>query len=215
MTIYIPWNTGLGDHIATVQLLTHLKRATNQHVRLSTLQHGQDFSRRFQEICDLISGSTPQLVADPGDTQLDGFNLWATPYMKIVDPWYWRGTHPHVTYQFDGVSSPQKNPSSEQQQIILDHLERVHGYTCIPLGKDRSLAQCAELLATSAFFVGCDSGVSHLAHMTGVPIFLLEYGLPVVTCHRGKEYILCNGAVDFIENKLPTWLNYRAFIGLS
>ncbi len=215
-TVYIPWNTGLGDHIATLQLLAHLGRATRERVQLSTGHNGLDFRPRLEEICALIPGSgIPELVSHPGNTPLDGFNIWATPYMKIPDPWYWLGAHRHVTYQFDGISSPQKNPPREQQAIILDHLERVLGYTCIPVGKGRPLAECAELLATSAFFVGCDSGVSHLAHMTGVPLFLLEYGLPVVTCHRGKEYILCSGAADFIENKLKTWLNYRKFLGLA
>ena len=52
-----------------------------------------------------------------------------------------------------------------------------------------------------------------LAHAVNTPTFILEYGLPIVTCHRGKKYIHCAGAGDFIDWKLPTWIKYRRFIG--
>ncbi len=216
MTTYIPWNTGLGDHIATIQLLLHRAEASREISDLSTLQHGEDFSSRMAEICSLIplARSSLRLLKKPGDTPLDGFHVWATPFKPIADPWYWRGVHKYVTYQFDGVSSPQKNPSPEDQRILLDRLQRVYGFDCIPLGRGKTLSQCVELLAASHFFVGCDSGMSHLAQMVRVPIFLLEYDLPVVTCHRGKPYRLCSGVGDFLDHKLPNYLSYRKFLGL-
>ncbi len=216
MTVYIPWNTGLGDQIATHQLLWRLALAKNEPVQLSRFQNGQSLGRMHDEIRRILPiGTSVQSVNAPGDTPLDGFDLWANPFFPVSDPWYWRGNHQYVVYHFDGVSSPEKNPPIDDQARILQAIEQQCGLPCIPLVGYYSLVQAAGLLCSAAFFVGCDSGFSHLAHCTRTPIFLLQYGLPVVTCHRGKEYVLCEGAGDFIDWKLPTWIRYRKFLGLA
>jgi hypothetical protein len=56
-----------------------------------------------------------------------------------------------------------------------------------PTGAEPSLAQSIEWLAESAFFVGIDSGASHVAHSVGVPSYLRDWP-ELAHAHRGKRY---------------------------
>ncbi len=211
-TIFTPWNSGLGDRWASLQLLLRLAVSKNESVAVSDAGRG-DLHR---EIVAELNAPVHLLwrTTDPGNTPLDGFNVWATDYFPTRSRWYWRGIHKHVALHFTGNSAArEKNPPEEDQKKISEHLMAL-GYTVHYLGIHNTIKEAVEILAGAAFFVGCDSGFSHIAHSVGVPIFLLQYKLPVVTCHRGKSYILCEGAGDFIDHKLKTWLNYRKFLGL-
>ena len=212
--IYQPWHNGLGDQWATINLLLKLAEVTGNKVFLSRLSNGQNLGELHDQIIPQLRAPTSLLLSstEPGNTELDGFNVWATPFYPTRKVWDWKKKHGHYCYQFDGISAPDKNPSAAEQIKITDQiLYQHHG---LRLGKHYTVAQCVEYLAGASFFVGCDSGMSHIAHSVGVPVFLLQYGLPVVTCHRGKSYLLCEGADDF-HAKLTRWLGYRKFLGVG
>jgi hypothetical protein len=163
-----------------------------------------------REIVDVLdSPGTLELTAEPFTRSLDGYSVWATPYFPTHRRWSITDEHTTVTLQVDGRSSAKdKNPSEAEQVRLAEALrEQVPGLEIVTLGDHLSVAECVEQAAKSAFFLGVDSGMAHLCHSVGVPIFLLEYALPVVTCHRGKSYRLCRGAADFRE-KLLRWNNY-------
>jgi hypothetical protein len=61
-------------------------------------------------------------------------------------------------------------------------------------------------------FVGVDSGMSHLCHSVGLPIFLLEYGLPTATVHSGKAHTLCKGYDDFVQ-RFDHFIGYLHDVG--
>ncbi len=209
--IFTPHNAGFGDRLATIQLLAHLA-VHDDRVVLSDGGRGA----LHTEIYNVLDLPRPfKLTYEPGNTPLDGYDIWATRFFPTVTRWDWRAQHSYAVYQFDGVSSPEKNPSVQDQELILKALFQKYNLRSYSLGAHKSVAENVRLLADAALFVGCDSGMSHLAHSVGTPLFLLEYGLPVVTCHRNKEYILCAGAGDMLDWKLPTWARYRNFLGIG
>ncbi len=213
--IFTPWNSGFGDRFATIQLLSHLAAAQYSPENRVVLSDGGLGPLHRAIVSTLDAPIRIDLTDEPGNTSLDGYDVWATPFFPTQRQWLWNRKYKSFTYQFDGISSPQKNPSDRDTHRILDSLINDYRLVAIPVGKHMTVAECVEAMANSAFFIGCDSGMSHLAHSVGLPLFLLEYGLPVVTCHRGKSYIHCQGAGDFLDWKLPAWWHYRKFLGLT
>ncbi len=211
--IFTPHNAGFGDRFASIQLLARLA-VTEGPYRVAVADEGR--ATLHHEIVNALDLPVPlNLTAEPGNTPLDGFTVWACDYFPTKTRWDWTKRHDYVVYQFDGLSSPEKNPALSDQRRILDVIHDTYHLESHQLGKHLSVQENVNMLAGAAFFVGCDSGMSHLAHSVGTPLFLLEYGLPVVTCHRNKSYILCAGAGDFIDWKLPTWVRYRNFLGIG
>ena len=71
------------------------------------------------------------------------------------------------------------------------------------LGPRYSLQQNVEFAASAEFFVGIDSGLSHLAHSVGVPVHLLRNLVPVHharTTHRGKQTWLYRDVAEFASD---------------
>jgi hypothetical protein len=210
--IWSPWRFNLGDHWQTVNYLITRSFILREEQLLSRWQHGRDCSKRFKEILALIKGperSCVTLVDAVGSREPDGFDVWAAPSWPTHETWkpHELMNHDTVTYQFDGVSSAaEKNPPREDQTRMLAAMERgLNVYSVKRLGSDSTLAQCVDEMRRSIVFVGCDSGMSHIAHAVGVPTIIVEYGLPIITCHRGKHFVHVRGtdeAVKAIERTL-------------
>ncbi len=198
--IYRLWNFGFGDHWQTMCLLRRMAKVTCRLPSLSYMQHGRNFGDRLLEIDQALGMQlfSPIMTAAEPTHELDGYDVWHCPAVATRLTWSFNPSGMGVVaYQFDGESSPDKNPSKRDEERILGHL-REAGYEPIKLGKHLSVQQCVDLCTVSALFVGSCSGMSHLAHSVGVPVYLLEYGLPVITCHRQKQFVICKGAEHFI-----------------
>ena len=77
-----------------------------------------------------------------------------------------------------------------------------HGFECIELGLPHSVGQNIANAASSACFVGIDSGMSHLCHSVGVPSILVRNRLPrgyLQVTHAGKRFIECRAAVEALQ----------------
>lgn len=215
MTIYRLWNFGFGDHWASMSLLAHMGTLRAVPQQVSCMQHGHNFRKRLEEINSVWNWQClPKIVDQEPDTDLDGFDVWACPPVPTTVSWShlaFRMPIQYAVYQFDGVSTPGKNPSAEDQQRILQHL-RDQGLHVTQLGKHMSVDECVRACAGAVLFVGSCSGMSHLAHSVGVPVYLLEYELPVITCHRQKQFVICKGAEHFIGESrayLSLWSKMR------
>jgi hypothetical protein len=206
--IFEPHNHAFGDQWATVNLCLHRSILRGETVHL---HHRTPAMAALHEeiVAALDSPGRLELTPEPFTRSLDGYSVWATPYFPTHRRWSIGETHSTVTIQMDGRSAASaKNPTEEEQVRLAAVLrELAPDLEIVPLGAHFSVAECVEQAAKSAFFLGVDSGMSHLCHSVGVPVFLLEYNLPVVTCHRGKSYRLCRGARDFRE-QLHRWNNY-------
>lgn len=194
---WAPWHFNLGDHWATVNYLITRSYILREEQQLSRFQHGVDYGARFVEMLALIDGperSSVVLVDEPGTHEPDGFDVWASPAWPTKPRWSLLGNH-QVCYQFDGVSSAEsKNPSPQDLDRILEAI----GTDGIRLGNHQTLTDIVALLSKSSLFVGVDSGMSHIAHSVGVPVLIVEYGLPVITCHRGKHFKLARGTDELL-----------------
>ncbi len=202
--IYRLHNFGFGDHWGSLSLLRHMAKASGRRVLLNYTQHGQDFSARIHEISDALAMEgvglrdyTPMLTNEPATHSLEGQEVWQCPLVRTKVCWDFDPRTDTIAYQFDGESAPEKNPSKEDEKRILSHIRSL-GYVPQQLGKHLTVAECVYVCSRAALFVGCCSGMSHLAHSVGVPVYLLEYGLPTITCHRQKQFVICKGAGHFI-----------------
>jgi hypothetical protein len=148
---------------------------------------------------ELDSPGEIELVRSEPSIRLDTYNVWLSPYFPTKTRWDAHRRHRYVVVQFDGESAKElKNASPEEELLILKFVEqRCPGFSLVRLGKPLTVKELIEIAADSAFFVGVDSGMSHLCHSVGLPIFLMEYRLPTHTTHGGKAHTLCRGFADF------------------
>ncbi len=209
--IFAPWNIGLGDQIATINLLAHRGLSG-----LPTQLHSKDMPlyRLHREIIDVLDFDPKHLVLTEEEPthQLEGYDVWASPYLPTRFRWSASERHPYVCYQLDGFSVAHDKNLDQKSEALLLRMLHASGFEPRRLGKHLSIAQCVRIASESAFFVGVDSGMSHLCHCVGVPMFLIENRLPIITCHRGKAYIPCKGVEDFLRHKFPTWVDCQRFI---
>jgi len=210
-------NDGLGDHWASLQLLAHMCHVEEE--KLAYSHPDPILLARAEVILDLLDIScrhhmVGRLNAAP-TFDLNGFDIWATPYFPTKRRWdVKRRAYPFnfICTHFDGISSAaDKNPPPHEVSEILAWA-RHNKLSVIGLDASKPLSEVVGLLANCALFVGCDSGFSHIAHSTGTPCYLLEYKLPVVTCHRHKNYVLCKGAGHFTQ-QADNWLHYLRTLG--
>lgn len=211
MTVYKPWNSGLGDQIATISLVASRARFLGAgEVSLARREVG----KLHDELYGVFAPTNITSVPGLGDVPLSGYDVWAAEPWPTVVRWTETAAHSYYAYQYDGQSSAAiKNPPASDIDAIEMRLLNEYSLPGVALTKSMSIAECVDVLAGAAFFVGCDSGFSHLSHCVGSPTFILEYKLPIVTTHRNKQYMACAGAIDFVSNKLKAWANYRRFIG--
>ena len=197
--VWGPWHFNLGDHWATANYLLTRSWMNLEEQLLSRYQHGKDYKARWDEIFSLLNGperSQVTLVDDHGKHEPSGYAVWATPFWPTKITWDPLAKHETICHQFDGDSNASgKNPPDEDLPRILGSLKG----TPVKLGKHLSLAQCVEELSKAKYFVGCDSGMSHLAHSVGVPIIMVEYSQAVVTTHRRKHYTVAKGTDALIK----------------
>ncbi len=211
---YRLWNDGLGDHWASLNLIARL----GLQDPVAYTHPSPALRERAEKILDLLDIPGQRMpVWHKAHAELtpvfdlDGFDVWATQYFPTKRQWSPdRQAYPFnfICAHFDGISSAaDKNPPfSDRAHIALWAAQ--NRLSVMYLGDPaQPLDEVVGLLANCALFVGCDSGFSHIAHSVGAPTYLLEYKLPVVTCHRHKSYVLCKGAGHFTQ-QADNWLHY-------
>ena len=216
--VYNPWNEGLGDRWATFNLLMALARQRNSPVLLHSTGHR---ARLNAEIIDSLAEPGWIVATDrPATHHLSGYDVWAAPSAPTRHRWHPSAPHGLVCCHFDGISSAtDKNPNAHEHAILMCAL-RASGFEVAILNRHQPIAEVIAIMCASAFFVGVDSGFSHIAHSVGLPTFLLEFELPIITCHRGKSFIQCGSrhegryaVEEFLRWKLPTHVDLLRFIG--
>ncbi len=202
MPPWAPWRFNLGDHWMTVNYLITRSYILREEQLLSRYQHGKDYGPRFAEMLSLINGperSSVVLVDEPGQQEPDGFDVWTGPAWPTHKRWNARCHKTgYICYQFDGISSAEcKNPPEQDLDNILRDIyrSRLSGHM---LGMGSTLENVVEHLSVASVFVGVDSGMSHLAHSVGCPVIIVEYGLPVITCHRCKHFLHVRGTDELL-----------------
>jgi hypothetical protein len=76
-----------------------------------------------------------------------------------------------ICVQFNGIyEAEKKNPTTAELVFIMRELTKK--YKLIPMGLPLTIEQSIRELAASALFVGCSSGMGHVAVCTGIPTII-------------------------------------------
>jgi ADP-heptose:LPS heptosyltransferase len=67
------------------------------------------------------------------------------------------------------------------------------------MGLPDSLEGTCDALTRCRLFIGCCSGVSHVAHAVGCPMILVEYTQPIRPWHPATGWTLAQGTEDLID----------------
>lgn len=209
-------NSNLGDHWTSYCLMLRLGQLHGRSYLLGTHNGGIDHTYRLREIEELFSEQQhrPTLVQQQGYAKVDPWLNWCYPAVPVNKNYLWsenfrrmesRPLPYSACYQFDGLSSAEdKNPPPSLVADMKQYLKN-YGLQLIRLGSHLSLAKCAEALSQCALFVGCDSGMSHIAHSVGCPVYMYEGRLPTYTCHKLKQADLFRDLPEF-RMKTEHWI---------
>jgi hypothetical protein len=111
----------------------------------------------------------------------------------------WKGNVGRICYQIATNSKRTDQIITENHGVFLKGLEE-QGYELVKLGLPMTLSESIEVMCDCELFVGIDSGMSHMAHSIGIPVYLK--GFPrLKKTHVGKDYKTFENSTDLI-NKL-------------
>lgn len=199
MTILKVHNLNFGDLWASVNIAGRRGEFLGRQ-DLSSMVCGTDRRKILQEIIDTLDMPVPPVLTNANpDTEMAPWSMWYTEYYKTNPAWDYNSKHSTVVCQLDESVSLSEYKNCPTNDITLIHgVIRNLGFTPIKLGKHLSVKQCVEEASKAAFFVGVDSGMSHLCHSVGLPVFMMEYRYPVWHCHSNKAHYLCRGFSEFL-----------------
>lgn len=187
-----------GDSLASINYCLHLSVVGGSPVKLHCRADQQS---TFEEILSVInSPGKVILTAEEPTKMLSSMAVWHLPFWPTYRQWDFHEKHSSIVVQFDGRSAPNKLATAAEEQEIMNQIkDRFPGKRIVRIGKELGLRASIEVACDSVFFVGICSGMSHLMHSVGCPVFLLEFGLPLAFCHSGKAYWRCDGVGGFIN----------------
>ena len=206
--VYSVCGGGLGDCWASVNYMLGMSEAIRDSVYLSDhYDHNRkrkEVGSKLKEILPLFSSIGKVIVTgeDSGvDCCLSWLDVYPVPYLPTKVRWVTNKSKT-VCYQFDKKSHMSGRIPKEDEQLVLDTLCEM-GFVPVKLGREQTIEEAVALLAACEFFVGLDSGFTHVAHSVGVPVYMIRSERPMVdiqTIYRYKEYILCHTAADCIQS---------------
>jgi hypothetical protein len=118
-------------------------------------------------------------------------NFWQIHKHRIVPTKVqWSASKSRVVCcQFDGIHlSHHKNPKPWQVKLITDTLCR-DGFMPINLGGMKPIKYIIDNLARARFFIGCPSGIAHVAMSVGTPMKILTFNMTDREIHNLKRDI--------------------------
>lgn len=147
-------------------------------------------NKMFDEIVDLLdSKGKIEFVDRKGAKRTDAY--WSIKNIPTKITWK-PGPSKRICYQFNSFVA------NRPPQMEIDGFMEKFKEDCefVKLDIDLSLAECVKMASESAAFIGVSSGMSHVMHSVGVPIFLMSYDFDVRPYHGSNEYVLCQNLAD-------------------
>jgi hypothetical protein len=199
------WN-GFGDLWALTSYCCLLSQRAGQPVYLSTWST-KSMLNREKEIKDILRSLDDRytqhvVVTSERFTLSARFSVRDHHDLYVPTKVRWtRNDRRLISYQLE-TSTRHRPDRFCEPGLIEDLSDQLPDYEFIELGKtqQRTLHEIIAILSQSEFFVGIDSGMSHVAHSVGVPVFLKAYAeLPL--CHPNKAYVAFRDGQD-LKRKL-------------
>jgi len=196
MDIYAPPTRCLGDCWAFVNMLCDISIRSGKEVLSSTCacpREGDAFHKSM-----FVGGKLEEImsVLDLGEARIKLVERGATVFTPDVTcfkhPYRptktrWNGDGKLIVHQLSNNQQPEQCircllPS--RHDAIMDWISRRKNAR---LGLPMSMKECVTLASKAAFFIGIDSGLSHLCHSVGVPVIIYDWPR-INDFHNGKEF---------------------------
>ena len=146
------------------------------------------------------------------------------PYYKSNFIWEYKDDLQYdVCFQFDtSINStkylPSKVISKEMKEEILKAFEKL-GFKVKELGIPNTLQEDIRIILNSKLFVGIDSGMSHICHTIGIPIFIKEFDKNILKTEswhyldffHGNKYFSGFYDLDELIRKIKSYRNLKPF----
>jgi hypothetical protein len=194
---------GLGNHWRTINYVLRLSEQDKQPKYYDDSRWGNK-AKAIYEVLD----SPGKIIFINKNKDIPGKRIIKVserhnlPYCPTKTKWQ-PGPYHQICYQFDGRSERNlKNPQSTDIQRFQLIFKK---FKLVKLGGRKTLQEEIEIAAKSDLFVGVCSGMSHLCHSVGIPMFLLKYLDKFDRWHAGNPYTCCLGMEDAIE-KISNYL---------
>jgi len=211
--VYAANGRGLGDRWASVSFCIAQAICESRPIKMAPRyfharknvwrQYDLSFVQYF------VGGDLLEIVDFPPSRQLNWQEVFhRTPYQPTKRRWIPNASGT-VCYQFDGKSWHRQNfRTPDEEFLIIREIERL-GWQAVRLGKEisqDSLSADIDRLANCEFFVGVDSGLSHVAYSVGTPILMVVNGRgPQIWDSQGeRRLIVARDHLDTVR-KLTAW----------
>jgi hypothetical protein len=194
------WN-GFGDLWAITSYCCLLSRREGQTVYLSkwSTKSMLDREQEIREILRSLDDRYTQnvMVTTERFTMSSRFSVRDHHDLYVPAKVRWaRNDSRIISYQLE---TPTKHRPDRfcHPRLIEGLSDQLPDYEFIELGKTHqsTVSEIIEILSQSELFVGIDSGMSHVAHSVGVPVFL-KYHAELDLCHPNKEYVAFRDGQD-------------------
>jgi hypothetical protein len=194
-----------------------LAKEKNEEVALCTSAISKNPKESFVDKTDLIKEVLELLDHDVTITlhnDLNGKNIRLensdTPYYNTKVTWSLDKVNNYrVAHQLDG---------SDISKWYRGNIDGVKYFNTnvkdrISLSKKYSLSEIVNILSTSFLFIGADSGISHVAHSVGIPMYILGNRLSKSVTqkwHNGNKYETVGSLQEFALSIYPYYRNNTA-----
>ena len=179
-----------GSHLGDVWAFVNYCIKHNHHELSAIALDGKPIDKKIYEIFDNLDTSFKFDVcySDKKFETVNQFYAWGIEYTPTVVKWY-QNNNRIITHQLDGgrLHNDLKCISEDFKSDILQVIHS-RGYIEQSVGGQFSLSECIKHMSESEFFIGIDSGMSHVAHSVGVPVILIESNFDFRPYHICKQY---------------------------
>ena len=204
MFVYGKAKSHFGNLWAFASMIVHKSKTQKETIYVSNSMVKANVVKDILNVLD-TTGASIEWV---DETYSEGQRKYGTRRHKfdyVPTKIRWKNQrHNRICYQLhtDTKGRNEKKVSDEDIEKILNSMP----CECIKLGHPRSVEQNIKIASESDLFIGIDSGMSHLCHSVGVPVFLKDWRM-LRRCHPRKQYTSFQDADDaiskvnyFIEN---------------
>jgi hypothetical protein len=170
---------------------------TGERIGIHGKLKGRDISGLVKDMLSELDSPGDVLVTNEPYTQKI-YNKWYSPFVEYYPTkkrWH-ANTSGIICLQLRGTSNSAPEADIDKISSLLP------GHKFVELGLPMTVREDILTASKAEAFIGVDSGMSHLCHSVGIPIFIARYGTKYKAIHKwhgGRKFVLCSN-VDSVIN---------------
>ena len=187
---------GLGDGLALVNYVLKVSEKEGKTEKVYVGANHWVASKINEYLGILDTTGVIQIVTehDPNDDfiEVPWNKRFTTDYCPLKNTWK-PNSNKIISYQLFGRNGGGfcKKCSKKEKEFLEKHYSQ-KGYELRWLDVGKSLKECMDILAESEFYIGVDTGITHLALCSGIPIHLIRNCRSIVNIfhsysHKAEE----------------------------